>query len=319
MTQISPDAIDEPPLPAPRSNRPATAGHRIEYAAARVLFFLFRLLGVDRASALAGGFTRLVGPRLRRISARGEENLRRAFPDWSEAQMRRTIAGVWENLGRTAAEFAHLDKFDPFAPDSRVDIVGAERLRAVAHGAGPAIFISGHFANWEVMSVALKAAGVDYAVVYRAANNPLVDALIIKTRARVMSRRQIPKGKRGARALVEALSAGKSLAMLVDQKLNDGIAVPFMGRPAMTTPAPARLALKFGAPVIPLGIERLAGARFRLTVYDPIAYGSTGDLAEDVRALTILINEALEARIRARPEQWLWLHRRWPKDDGAPA
>ncbi|MBB5519104.1 lysophospholipid acyltransferase family protein [Amphiplicatus metriothermophilus] len=319
MTRSSLDVAEETPLPAPRSNRPATIGHRIEYAATRFLFFLFGLIGVDRASALAGGFTRFVGPKLRRISARGEENLRRAFPDWSENAVRRAVAGVWENLGRTAAEFAHLDRFDPFAPDSRVEIVGAERLRAVAAGAGPAIFVSGHFANWEVMSVALKAAGVDYAVVYRAANNPLVDALIIETRARVMSRHQIPKGKRGARALVEALRAGRSLAMLVDQKLNDGIAVPFMGRPAMTTPAPARLALKFGAPVIPMGIERLAGARFRLTVYDPIAHAPTGDLAEDVRSLTILINEALEARIRARPEQWLWLHRRWPKDDGAPA
>lgn len=300
----------EPALPARRANRPVTLAHRLEYAAALALVGFFRLIGLDAASALAGGFCRHVGPLIRPLSRRAEDNLRTVFPDWSERQVRETAAGVWDNLGRTAAEFAHLGGLRPGA---RVEVVGAERLAAIAAGEGPVIFVSGHFANWEAMSIAFHDAGVDYGVVYRAANNPLVDELIINARAKVMSRRQIPKGKRGARALVETLSAGRSLAMLVDQKLNDGIEAPFMGRPAMTAPTPARLSLKFSVPVMPVSIERLKGAHFRIVAHPPLAFAPSGDTEADVLALTTRINEALERDIRARPAQWLWLHRRWPK------
>lgn len=301
-------------LPARRANRPVTLGHWLELFTAKALFSLFGLIGVDAASALAGGFLRHVGPLVRPISRRAEDNLRMIFPDWDEAKVRRVTAGVWENLGRTAAEFNHLEDLVPFGSDSRVDVVGEERLRMIARGARPAIFVSGHFANWEVMSIAFHAAGVEYATVYRAANNPLVDELIINMRAKVMSRALIPKGKRGGRALIETLKAGRSLAMLVDQKLNDGISAPFLGREAMTAPAAARLSLKFSAPIIPVSIERLKGARFRVTVHEAIAFAPTGDLTADVLALTTRVNEHLERDILARPEQWLWMHRRWPKN-----
>ncbi|MEE2690812.1 MAG: lauroyl acyltransferase [Pseudomonadota bacterium] len=308
------DMNDEIPLPARRANRPITLVYRLEYLAARLLLGFFRLVGIDAASWIAGRLLRVAGPLIRPISRRGEENLRATFPDWNETRIRRTIAGVWENLGRTAGEFAHFDKLAPYGPNARVEIVGAEHLRAPAEGGGPRLFVSGHFANWETMTIALTATGVDYGVIYRAANNPLVDELIIGMRAKAMTRLQIPKGKRGGRALIEALSAGKSLAMLVDQKLNDGIPAPFLGREAMTAPAAARLSLKFSAPIVPVGLERLKGARFRMLVGAPIAFTPSGDLNADVRALTILVNQHLERHILARPEQWLWLHRRWPKE-----
>ncbi len=313
MTDDALNVDEETALPARRANRPITIGHRLELFAARALFFLFGLIGVDAASALAGGFLRHAGPLVRPISRRAENNLRMIFPDWDETKIRRVTADIWENLGRTAAEFNHLEELVPFGPDSRVEVVGEARLRTVAAGAGPAIFVSGHFANWEAMSIAFYAAGVEYATVYRAANNPLVDELIINMRAKVMSRALIPKGKRGGRALIETLKAGRSLAMLVDQKLNDGIAAPFLGREAMTAPAAARLSLKFSAPVIPVSAERLKGAHFRVTVHEPIAFAPSGDVTADVLALTTLINQHLERDILARPEQWLWMHRRWPK------
>ncbi len=300
-------------LPERRANRPVTIAVRAEYAALRALIFFFRLVGVDAASGVAGRFCRIVGPLFGSITKRGKTNMRLAFPDWTEAQIDAHLRDVWENLGRTAAEFAHLEDFDPFADNGRIELVGAERLRGVAEGGGPVIFVSGHFANWELMSIAFHRAGIDYGVVYRAANNPLVDEFIIRERAKVMSRRQIPKGKRGARALVETLKAGRSLAMLVDQKLNDGIEAPFMGLASMTAPTPARLSLKFNAPLVPVAIERISGAQFRITVREPIAFEPTGDATADTLALTTLINEAIERDIRARPGQWLWLHRRWPK------
>jgi len=304
------------PLPEPRSNRPVTLAHRLEFAMALALGAFFRLVGVDAASAIAGRFTRTLGPLIAPIQHRARTKLKIAFPEMGDAEASAIIRDVWENLGRTTAEFAHLDKFDPDAEDARVDIIGRDRLESIAQGDRPAIFVSGHFGNWEVMSIALHAVGVDYGVIYRAANNPLIDALIIRERARVMSRRQIPKGKRGGRDMIDALKSGASLAMLVDQKLNTGgIPSPFFGKAAMTAPAAARLALKYAAPVVPIEIERIKGARFRVTAHQPIAFAPSGDIGADTQALTDRINLEIEKIIRARPGQWLWLHRRWGKEE----
>lgn len=312
MTQAEEDVA----LPAPRSNRPVTIANRAEFVLALALGAFFKTIGVDAASAIAGGFSRAVGPLIAPISNRARVNLKIAFPDWPEAKVDATIRDVWENLGRTTAEFAHLSAFDPAAPAARVDVVGRERLEAIARGDRPAIFVSGHFANWEVGSIVLHALGVDYGVIYRAASNPLIDALIIKERARVMSRRQIPKGKRGGRDMIEALKAGASLALLVDQKLTSGgIPSPFFGKPAMTAPAAARLALKYGATIIPIEIERLDGARFRVAAHDPIAFEPSCDPGADTQQLTDAINLAIEGLVRKRPGQWLWLHRRWGKEE----
>lgn len=306
--------VPEIALPEPR-DRKVTLSHRAEYALTIMLAGFFRLVGVDAASAIGGGVARAVGPLIWVVSNRAKRNLQIAFPEWPAPKVREAISDVWENLGRVTAEFAHLARFDPDAADSRVEINGRERLEEIAKCNRPAIFVSGHFANWEIMSIALHAIGIDYGVVYRAANNPLIDALIIRERANVMTRRQIPKGKRGGRDMIEAIKAGASLAMLVDQKLTTGgFPAPFFGKPAMTAPAAARLALKYSAPVIPIEIERLKGARFRVTAHPAMRFAPSGDSSADTKALTALINLEIEAMIRARPGQWLWLHRRWEKE-----
>ncbi|MEK7265039.1 MAG: lysophospholipid acyltransferase family protein [Pseudomonadota bacterium] len=305
---------EEIALPEPRSNRKVTLAHRAEYALALALGAFFKIIGVDAASFIAGKFTRAVGPMIGAIANRGRVNLKIAFPDMAPEEADAILRDSWENLGRTTAEFAHLEKFGP--DGGRIEIMGREKFEAIAQGDRPAIFISGHFANWEVGSIVMHALGVDYGVIYRAANNPLIDGLIIRERARVMSRRQIPKGKRGGRDMIEALKAGASLAMLVDQKLNSGgIPSPFFGKPAMTAPAAARLALKYRAPVIPIEIERLKGARFRVTAHEKIAFTPSGEINADTQNLTDAINREIEALIRKRPGQWLWLHRRWAKDE----
>jgi KDO2-lipid IV(A) lauroyltransferase len=301
-------------LPDPR-DRPVTLAHRAEFAVILVIGAFLRMIGIDAASALAGGIARMIGPMLKPISDRARTNLAIAFPTMSQEEQAAIIRGVWENLGRTTGEFAHLAKLDPYAQNPRVEIVGQEKFEAVIASGKPAIFVSGHFANWEAMPTTMHAVGLDYAFVYRAANNPLIDGFIIRERARVMSRRQIPKGKRGGRDVIDALKSGRSLAMLIDQKLTTGgISSPLFGRPAMTAPAAARLSLKYGAPLIPVKLERLEGARFRLTVCDPIDFTRSGDANADTQALTDRLNLEIERMIRARPEQWLWLHRRWPKE-----
>ena len=166
------------------------------------------------------------------------------------------------------------------------------------------------------MAIALKASGLDCAVIYRPVNNPLIDGYIISLRGAVMSRRMIPKGYDGARAAMDHLKAGRSVAMLVDQKLTNGVKVPFFGHDAATATAAARLSLRYDAPIIPAAIVRERNANFTINVRAPIVFEASGDTGEDVVKLTALMTAAIENEVRAHPEQWLWFHRRWGKEVG---
>jgi KDO2-lipid IV(A) lauroyltransferase len=291
-------------LPEPRQNKPVTLQRRVEAFLFLGLLKILRGFPIETASGFMGRTMRWAGPLLRGVHRRGEANLKLIYPEMTPAERSAILRDVWENAGRTAAEYAHYEKLA-----GRVTLENAEGMRHFAGEGRQAIFVSGHFANWEAMGCTLKREGVRFAVVYRAPNNALVDKHIIGLRAIGVSRLQVPKGKRGGRELMAALKNGYSLSMLVDQKLNDGIEVPLLGHPAMTPPAAARLAKKFGLPLIPLQLIRRPGVRFVLKVHDAIDpdEGTTEEL-------TARINEVLGDFILARPEQWLWFHRRWPKE-----
>jgi KDO2-lipid IV(A) lauroyltransferase len=279
------------------------------------LYGLFALMPVAWASGLGGWLARSLGPWLR-VSRRAHRNLRRALPELDPAGHRAIIRGMWDNLGRVLAEHPHLRRLWAEEDHPRIEVVGAEHLpRADADGGaggrgGGCLLFSGHLANWELLPMGAERYGLGVTSIYRRPNNPLVHHLM--TAARHVGRgRLVPKGRDGARVVVETLARGGTVAMLVDQKMNDGIPVPFFGRPAMTAPAVAQLALKFRCPLLPARAERLGGARYRLTIEPPLALPATGSREGDVRALMEQINRLLESWIRERPEQWLWLHNRW--------
>ncbi|MEM9988293.1 MAG: lauroyl acyltransferase [Pseudomonadota bacterium] len=295
-------------LPAPRQNRDVTFSHRIESLVMKGLMSLFRSQPIEKASARMAGFMKILGPMLFPIHRRGHQNLQLIYPDMTAAERSAILRGAWQNLGATVAEFAHLDKLY-----DRVTLHGEEHLTPLIETGQRAIFVSGHFANWEAMAITLYQKELKYAVVYRAANNPLVDAEIIERRGDVMSRRQIPKGPSGARDLIKVLKENLSICMLVDQKLNDGISVPFLGHEAMTAPATARLALKENLPIIPIQIVRKPGAYFDMTLHPPLEVVKSGDMKKDVETVTTMINEKLGEFILNRPDQWLLFHRRWPR------
>jgi KDO2-lipid IV(A) lauroyltransferase len=283
--------------------------HRLQGWGAALSFGAFELLPLDRASALGGALARRIGLSLA-ISERARRNLRRAFPGFPEIEIERIVAGMWDNLGRVAAEYPHLREIRVFEPGGRVETHGLEHMdRAVAAGRRMIIF-SGHIANWEICLLAAVQYGISVAQIYRAANNSLVDRMI--TRFRGDAGELIPKGAVAARRAIAMLRCGGHLTMLADQKMNDGIPVAFFGRPAMTSSALASLALRFECDILPARVERLAGAHFRLTVFPPLPLPRSGDHHADVAALMARVNETLEAWIRDRPEQWFWLHRRWP-------
>lgn len=282
---------------------------RAQSVAAAVIFFTVRLLPFDTASALGGWIGRTAGPRLA-ISQRARRNLAIAFPELSPSEAERIVRAMWDNLGRSLFEFPHLDRIRIYGPDSPVDVVGAEHLDTMRDDGKAGILISGHFANWELLPLVVSQRGLRIHAVYRAPNNPYMQPLFEKRGPGAGE--LLPKGARGARRAIQLLGQGEHLGMLIDQKMNDGIPVPFFGRDAMTAPAFAQFALKYDCPVLSGRIERLDGARFRVTFTPPAVLAGTGDRHADVAAAMRSVNRILEDWIRARPEQWLWLHNRWP-------
>ena len=282
----------------------------IEALALRAAFALLGLLPVDAASNLGGFLGRNIGPRLP-ASARARRNLRLVFPEKSAAERARIVRGMWDNLGRVAAEYPHLGEIT--APESgRIDWIDTASVRAMRDQGTAAIVVSAHLANWEIMPTAAIQRGVPMTIIVREPNNPFVRPLIERARG-VAGGVRAPKGLPGAKAAVGALRRGQVLGLLYDQKLNDGISVPFFGIAAMTPAAPAQLALRFGCPLVPVRVERLGPARFRVASFEALALPQSGDRQADTIAVMAALNEILEGWIRDRPEQWLWLHRRWPE------
>jgi len=299
----APPAAETAPAPVPRT-------YRIEAWGAAIIIAALQCLPLRTASALGGALGRSIGPRLA-VSNRARRNLSAAFPELPIPQIEAVLRGMWDNLGRVAAEYPHLRRIRIFDPGSRVETCGIEHLeRALATGRRVILF-GGHLANWEIAALAAGQYGLDIAQIYRAANNPLVDRMIARLRGG--DSELIPKGAVASRRAVAALRRGGHVSLLADQKLNEGIAVPFFDRPAMTAPALATLALHFDCAILPTRVERLAGARFRLTLYPPLDAPRTGDRDADVLAIMTAVNQTLEAWIRARPEQWFWVHNRWPE------
>jgi Kdo2-lipid IVA lauroyltransferase/acyltransferase len=290
--------------------------HRLEAAGARVGLALLRALSPAAAAGFAGWTTRTIGPCLP-VSRVADINLRLALPELDGRARHRVIRDMWWSLGCTVGELPHLVslRLTPSGPGWEIE--GEEILRELAARGGPAIFFSGHIGNWESLLPVAAACGIRIAGMYRAAGNPAVDAMINSIRRAAMGGEVtlLPKGAVGARGALAHLTKGGFLAILADQKMNDGISVPLFGRPAMTAPALAALALRFRCPVIPAHVERLGPARLRVIVEPPLALPTTGNRATDVQMLTGMVNTYLERWIRARPDGWLWLHRRYAKEE----
>jgi KDO2-lipid IV(A) lauroyltransferase len=295
--------------------RAARLSERLEAAALHGALRTLRLLGPASASNLGGCVMRRIGPWLP-VSRIAERNLARAMPHLSRPARARIVRGMWENLGRTAAELPHLPALGRSASGPGWECPDDAALRALRERGGPALLFSGHLANWEIGFPVAAAYGLRVSWFYRAASNPLAERAIQALRGAATGPDvpMFPKSAEGARAALGHLRRGGLLGMLVDQKLNEGVAVPFFGHPAMTTTALAQFALRLRCPVLPLRPVRLGPARFRILCDPFLELPDTGDRAADVIALTTAVNATLERWIREHPDSWLWMHRRWPEE-----
>ncbi len=279
------------------------------FAALMAALGLLHRLGPVRASNLAGAVARAIGMRLP-VCRVADSNLQAAFPAMTTAERRGVIAQVWETIGRNVGELPHLSAMRETVSGPGWELVGRENIPP-----GQTIFFSAHYGNWEMVLPIASQLGMPVSGFYRRASSPVMDKLIAKQRAAGLGPgvAMFPKGAQGARQALAHVMGGGSLGLLVDQKMNDGIAVPFMGRPAMTAPAAAQFALRFGLPLVPIRVRRLAPARVRMIVEAPLDVPRSGDRQADILALTTAMNATVERWVRGEPGAWLWLHKRWPK------
>lgn len=296
-------------------NKKARLKDWLEYIGARVMLVFFRLLGLPLASAFGGWLGRTIGPPLG-VSKRARRNLEHAMPELTDQQRNDIVKGMWENLGRTIAEIAHLQKYNEDARTGANDLVritGFSELEKARNSGKGVILLSGHFANWEILPLVAGPLRGDLAELYRTPNNPLIDDFLHKLRDAGTPTVQIAKGPNSARQMFRHLRKGKIVGILADQKLREGLKVNFFGQPAYTTHAPMQMAHKFGAIVLPGSIRRVENYKFEVTIYPPLSVPDDPDKSEDdlIAAYTQDMNDWLEAQVRARPEEWFWLHDRW--------
>ena len=282
---------------------------RLEAIAYDIISGFMRLFPIDVISGFGGWLVRQIGPLTskHKIARKG---LTLAFPEKSEAEIEQLLKDQWDNTGRTFAEFPLSHRIKAFGTDDRVIVEGLEIFKANA----PAITLSGHFANWEVMATALTQSGLPVRITYRKINNPHIDARVIKQRESYGTKFLIQKAThKSGRELLTTLKNGESIAILNDQKFNTGLSIPFFGHDAMTAQGAVRLAIKTGRPLLPMVVVR-DKAKFKVTFHKPIELVITGERETDIRNGVIQITQFIEARIRENPAQWFWVHRRWPKE-----
>jgi len=274
-----------------------------------------RYFDADRTADALARIARTIGPLLREQRI-GRANLTAAFPEKSPAEIEEILAGVWDNLGRMGAEFAHLDHIwdfgEEYPEDGRIEL--APGTRALFHklrlDGKPALIFASHLANWELPALAAVAHGLDAAILYRKPNIPSADRIIQELR-QVKMGTLVPAGRDAPLKLAEALRNGQHVAMLVDQYLTGGVEVTFFGRKTRANPMLARLRRQIECPIHGVRIIRLPGFRFRAELTEEIPPVRDADGKIDIQGTTQAITSVVEGWVREHPEQWLWLHRRW--------
>ena len=275
-----------------------------------------RYFDPDKTASFFGRATQFIGRRLREDRI-GRENLKAAFPEKSPEEIEQILSGVWDNLGRIGAEFAHLDHiwdYDAEHPEKPSRVEFSQRTKELFDGlrddGKPALFFACHLGNWELPALAAVAHGLDAAILFRRPNIESADRAIEKIRAVKMGT-LIPAGRDAPLRLAQALQNGQHVAMLVDQYLTNGVEVTFFGRKTTANPMLARLRRQVDCPIHGTRIIRLPNNRFRAELSEEVkpAFDASGQI--DVQGTMQAITNVIEDWVREYPEQWLWLHRRW--------
>ncbi len=276
--------------------------HILEAGILFPLFIILRILPIDLGSKIMGCLARTLG-RFINANSTAFKNLKLIFPEKSEKEIKSILKDMWENLGRMVGELPHINSMSHKEFKRRVRIVNPPKKTNKA-----TLYVTSHYGNFEIAARIFNEVGVPVNLVYRTANNPYVDSLINRLRS-TFGAKLITKGVAGVRKILEALERKESVALMIDQRTNTGIDVPFMGFSAKTTQLPANLALKYGIPVIFFRMSRIKGAYFEVEFSNPVHY------AKPMKAAEIMENMGSKVAewIKKDPKQWFWVHKRWGK------
>jgi len=278
-----------------------------EYIVVVIFLKIIGIFGIDKAADICGFIARKIGI-LFAVNKIAKRNIKAVFGDAFDVE--KTIDQTWDNFGRFIGEFAYVNEMDELELERRTEIVGRENIEKLQ--GQPFLIVTGHFANWDIGLKLIQKFYPKFAVIYRKANNSYVNRLINESRASDKLR-LIPKGLSGGRDLIKAIKARESIAMLVDQKMNNGIEVPFLGYPAMTANAIAKIALQYGYPIVPCQIIRTKGSYFKIIVHPSLTWEQTGDDKLDSYNIMLNINQIIGDWVKQNPSQWFWFHNRWKK------
>jgi len=270
------------------------------------LFIIFRLLGLKLASSLSSKIAILIGPFFRSKSLI-TSNILKALPNLKQNEINKISISMWSNYGRILSEYVFIKDIRKSKIQNIIEVEGQEILEKIKKDNKPVIFVSGHFNNFELMALHIERSGINLAAVYRPLNNKFLNHTMEKIRKKYICKNQIKKGISGTRELLNCFKNNISVALMIDQRVSQGIKSNFFKYEALTTTIPAQFARKYNCEIVPVYIERKNNFNFKLTIHKPIDYR----VDDTIENITLKLNALLEEMILKNPDQWIWSHNRW--------
>jgi len=278
----------------------------LQFLSILILFAIFKMMGLKLSSILSAKIFQILGPwfRSKKIV---DFNLSLAFPNMSNSTKIKIRKEMWGNYGKIFAEYMFIKELRNKKFSKKIKVENQNILEEIKKELKPVNFISGHFNNFELMAMCIEKSGVQLSTIYRPLNNNFLNPLMEKIRKSYICKNQIKKGYAGTRELLKNFKKGNSIALMIDQRVSEGISCNFFGKEALTTTIPAQFVKKFNSNIVPVHIERDKNDFFKLKIYNPLKFSQS----DDIKTITLKLNRILEDMIIKNPEQWIWTHNRW--------
>ena len=269
-------------------------------------FFLFKIFGFKISSLIGGKLFETIGP-IFRSKELISSNIKKAIPNINSKDLKKISRLMWNNYGRIFAEYVFIKSFRSGKLNSRISVEGQDILDEIKKNNQQVVFISGHFSNFELMAMHLEKTGIKLSAIYRPLNNIFLNIIMENIRKKYICKNQIKKGIGGIKKIIQLKKQNYSTALMIDQRVSEGIKSNFFNSPALTTTIPAQLVKKFKIPIVPIFIERVNNLNFKITIRKPVNFTDT----DSIEKITDDLNKILETMILHKPEQWIWSHNRW--------
>ena len=278
----------------------------LQFLLAIISFIIFRILGPNLSSSLSGKIFEFVGPFFRSKELINS-NIRRAIPTIEEVRLNKISKLMWNNYGRVFAEYIFIKDFRRGKLSNNIKVNGKEILDKIINSNQQVVFVSGHLSNFELMAMYLEKSGIKLSAIYRPLNNIFLNQIMERIRKKYICTMQIKKGIGGLKKLINLIKKNYSTALMIDQRVSEGVLSSFFNKKALTTTIPAQLVKKYNIPIVPIYIERSKDTKFEITINEPLYFSESTSIQD----ITDKLNKILENMIIKKPEQWIWSHNRW--------